>query len=204
MFLARRSFSRRERRIKSLPEECSHGAKQLRISRLQDSDCDGVGGSNDIGSQSPRRIQTRAPRLALLPVFLHQLLRPIGLNHRLTREKFPHHRFDVQNRSPIDRVQTTDHDGPVLAAYQPGHAHSDSIRAVFSPLGKNTHLGPVRIVSWMTGPRLNPDLGHTIKMKHDFHMGKRFNPGERVTRNVGTKLNSRLHRAPIIIADADS
>ena len=116
------------------------------------------------------------------------------------RQKLTHHRFEVQNRGAIDRIQTLQNNLPAVATDEAGNRHTEPVRAILASLRKNANLRPGGVATWMAGTTLNLIHWHAVKQKNHLDMREIFNAIQGIGAEFRAKFDSRLDVAPAIIA----
>src|SRR5271163_1770248 len=102
-------------------------------------------------------------RPASFPISSHDLASPVGLSNVAARTKARHHRLDIQNEGPGDRIQTLHTQSEVGNLNNSANRHTNPVWPVAPALRKDADLRPIRSATRVTGVVRNIVQSHLIE-----------------------------------------
>jgi hypothetical protein len=107
----------------------------------------------------------------VLPVKVHEFVRPSGLAHFLARQKLSHDRFEIEHGRAIDCIQFGDEQSRAFHPADAADGTADSVGPVLASLREDAYQGPLAIVSRV--PRAANDFRRVHPMKYEQYLDMR-------------------------------
>ena len=114
------------------------------------------------------------------PVSGHQLGRPRWLGDFAARQELVHHRFQIDHRSAVDRVQSLDLDRQPTDGHQSAGRDADPVRPHLRPLGQDADRRPVGIAPRVPRAGLDRGVIDLVEDEDDLDVREAIEPGDRV------------------------
>jgi hypothetical protein len=129
------------------------------------------------------------------------LVRPRWLADLTSRQELGHHRLDVQDRRPVDRVEPHDREHAPFPAGDLDDAAPQAVRTVLAPLGEDADAGPRLVAARMSRAPLDGGLRDAVEVKEYLGVREGLDAVETLRSEGLVELDAGSDSSPVVVAE---